>query len=77
MRGGHRSRPMEDLVTEASRLVANGVVEIMLIAQELTYYGLDLYKERMLPELLRQLSDIEGLRWIRLHYAYPSKFPLR
>ncbi|HPR29370.1 MAG TPA: 30S ribosomal protein S12 methylthiotransferase RimO [Chitinophagales bacterium] len=76
MRGGHRSRPMEDLVTEASRLVANGVVEIMLIAQELTYYGLDLYKERMLPELLRQLSDIEGLRWIRLHYAYPSKFPL-
>lgn len=76
MRGGHRSRPMEDLVTKASRLVANGVVEIMLIAQELTYYGLDLYKERMLPELLRQLSDIEGLRWIRLHYAYPSKFPL-
>lgn len=76
MRGGHRSRPMEDLVTEASRLVANGVVEIMLIAQELTYYGLDLYKDRMLPELLRQLSDIEGLRWIRLHYAYPSKFPL-
>ena len=67
---------MEDLVTEASRLVANGVVEIMLIAQELTYYGLDLYKERMLPELLRQLSDIEGLRWIGLHYAYPSKFPL-
>ena len=76
MRGGHVSRPIESLVSEAKRLVQNGVKEIMLIAQELTYYGLDIYKKRELPKLLHALADIEGLEWIRLHYAYPSKFPL-
>ena len=76
MRGGHISRSIEDLVKEAEGLVRRGVKEIMLIAQELTYYGLDLYKQRMLPELLHRLADIKGLEWIRLHYAYPSKFPL-
>lgn len=76
MRGGHRSKPMEELVAEAEKLVKSGVKEIMLIAQELTYYGLDIYKTRMLPELLRKLAKIDGLVWIRLHYAYPSKFPL-
>jgi len=76
MRGGHRSKPMEELVAEAEKLVKLGVKEIMLIAQELTYYGLDIYKTRMLPELLRKLARIDGLVWIRLHYAYPSKFPL-
>jgi ribosomal protein S12 methylthiotransferase len=76
MRGTHVSRPIEDLVREAEHLVKNGVKEVMLIAQELTYYGLDIYKKRMLADLLRQLSDVKGLRWIRLHYAYPTKFPL-
>lgn len=76
MRGNHLSRPIEDLVQEARKLVQRGVKEVMLIAQELTYYGLDLYKKRMLGDLLRQLSDVEGLEWIRLHYAYPHKFPL-
>jgi ribosomal protein S12 methylthiotransferase len=76
MRGVHVSRTIEDLVTEAKRLVRMGVKEIMLIAQELTYYGLDIYKKRALPDLLKYLSDIEGLEWIRLHYAYPHKFPL-
>jgi ribosomal protein S12 methylthiotransferase len=76
MRGKHVSRTIEDLVTEAASLVQKGVKEIMLIAQELTYYGLDLYKERALPKLLDALADIKGLEWIRLHYAYPSKFPL-
>lgn len=76
MRGGHVSRSMESLVEEAALLVSRGVKEIMLIAQELTYYGLDLYKRRALPELLNRLADIKGLEWIRLHYAYPSKFPL-
>jgi ribosomal protein S12 methylthiotransferase len=76
MRGGHRSKPIEELVLEAEKLVKTGVKEIMLIAQELTYYGLDLYKTRKLPELLKALCKIEGLEWIRLHYAYPSKFPL-
>ena len=76
MRGQHVSRPMEELVKEAESLVRKGVKEIMLIAQELTYYGLDIYKKRMLPDLLHRLADIEGLHWIRLHYAYPSKFPL-
>ncbi len=76
MRGEHRSKPMEELIKEAERLVSMGVKEIMLIAQELTYYGLDLYKKRMLPDLLRALAKVEGLEWIRLHYAYPSKFPL-
>ncbi len=75
MRGGHVSRPVEELVREAEKLVQRGVKEILLIAQELTYYGLDIYKKRMLPELLHRLADISGLRWIRLHYAYPSKFP--
>jgi ribosomal protein S12 methylthiotransferase len=76
MRGGHISRTMESLVQEAEQLVKSGVKEIMLIAQELTYYGLDLYKKRALPDLLHRLADIKGLEWIRLHYAYPSKFPL-
>ena len=76
MRGNHISRPIEELVKEAESLVKRGVREIMLIAQELTYYGLDIYKKRMLPDLLRRLADVQGLEWIRLHYAYPSKFPL-
>jgi len=76
MRGKHISRPIEDLVFEAKNLVRKGVKEIMLIAQELTYYGLDIYKKRSLPDLLNQLAEVEGLEWIRLHYAYPSKFPL-
>jgi len=76
MRGSHVSKPIEALVDEARRLVKRGVKEIMLIAQELTYYGLDIYKKRMLPELLDQLAEVEGLKWIRLHYAYPSKFPM-
>ncbi len=76
MRGQHVSRTMDDLVNEAESLVRKGVKEIMLIAQELTYYGLDIYKKRMLPDLLQRLADVEGLQWIRLHYAYPSKFPL-
>jgi len=75
MRGKHISKPIEDLVQEVKGLVKNGVKEIMLIAQELTYYGLDIYKERRLAQLLHALNDIEGLEWIRLHYAYPSKFP--
>jgi ribosomal protein S12 methylthiotransferase len=76
MRGQHISRTIESLVTEAENLVKKGVKEIMLIAQELTYYGLDIYKKRMLPDLMNRLADVEGLEWIRLHYAYPSKFPL-
>jgi len=76
MRGGHISKPIDDLVAEAETLVKKGVKEIMLIAQELTYYGLDLYKKRQLPELLHKLADIKGLEWIRMHYAYPHKFPL-
>jgi ribosomal protein S12 methylthiotransferase len=76
MRGTHVSRPIEQLVQEAEKLVKMGVKEIMLIAQELTYYGLDIYKKRMLSELLHKLADVKGLHWIRLHYAYPSKFPL-
>ena len=76
MRGKHVSRSREDLVAEAKGLVAKGVKEIMLIAQELTYYGLDIYKERALPDLMNDLADIPGLEWIRLHYAYPSKFPM-
>ncbi len=76
MRGKHISVPMEQLVEQAKGMARRGVKEIMLIAQELTYYGLDLYKKRALPELLDQLSDVEGIEWIRLHYAYPSKFPL-
>lgn len=76
MRGGHVSRPIEELVKEAQSLARRGVKEIMLIAQELTYYGLDIYKKRDLPRLLHSLADVEGIEWIRLHYAYPSKFPL-
>jgi len=76
MRGQHVSRTMEDLVKEAEGLVRRGVKEVMLIAQELTYYGLDIYKKRMLPDLLNRLADVKGLEWIRLHYAYPSKFPM-
>jgi ribosomal protein S12 methylthiotransferase len=76
MRGGHVSRPIEHLVAEAEKLVNSGVKEIMLIAQELTYYGLDLYKQRRLADLLRALASIKGLEWIRLHYAYPHKFPM-
>jgi len=76
MRGKHVSRTIESIVEEAKTLVKRGVKEVMLIAQELTYYGLDIYKNRALPELLHALADVEGLEWIRLHYAYPSKFPM-
>lgn len=76
MRGQHTSRSIEDLVKEAESLVKKGVKEVMLIAQELTYYGLDIYKKRMLGDLMNRLADVKGLEWIRLHYAYPSKFPL-
>lgn len=76
MRGGHVSKHIEQIIAEAEKLISMGVKEIMLIAQELTYYGLDIYKKRCLPELLDKLADVKGLEWIRLHYAYPSKFPL-
>ena len=76
MRGQHVSRSIDDLVREAEGLVKKGVKEVMLIAQELTYYGLDLYKKRMLGDLMHRLADVPGLEWIRLHYAYPHKFPL-
>jgi len=76
MRGKHISRTIDSLVQEAKNLARRGVKELILIAQELTYYGLDIYKQRSLPELLRALSAVEGIEWIRLHYAYPSKFPV-
>ena len=76
MRGAHVSKTIEELVKEAEGLVRRGVKELMLIAQELTYYGLDIYKKRALPDLLHRLADVKGLEWIRLHYAYPSKFPM-
>ena len=76
MRGKHLSRSIESIVNEARQLVQRGVKEVMLIAQELTYYGLDIYKKRELPKLLHALADVPGLEWIRLHYAYPSKFPM-
>ena len=76
MRGQHISRTIESIVDEAKQLVKRGVKEIMLIAQELTYYGLDIYKKRELPRLLNELAVVPGLQWIRLHYAYPSKFPM-
>jgi ribosomal protein S12 methylthiotransferase len=76
MRGGHVSKTIEELVKETEGLVKKGIKEIMLIAQELTYYGLDIYKKRALPDLLNALADVKGVEWIRLHYAYPSKFPL-
>ena len=76
MRGKHRSTPIEDLVKEAEKLAANGVKELILIAQDLTYYGLDLYKKRNLAELLQALAQVEGIEWIRLHYAFPTGFPM-
>lgn len=76
MRGKHRSTPIEDLVTEANKLAANGVKELILIAQDLTYYGLDIYKKRNLAELLNELVKVEGIEWIRLHYAFPTGFPM-
>ena len=76
MRGNHVSKPIDQLVIEAKNLVKNGTKEVMLIAQDSTYYGLDLYGERKLGDLLRALSDVEGLEWIRLHYAFPSQFPV-
>lgn len=75
MRGGHVSKPMEDIVAEAQSLVKNGTKEILLIAQDSTYYGLDIYKKRKLAELMDRLADVEGLDWIRLHYAFPTGFP--
>ncbi|MBK7444074.1 MAG: 30S ribosomal protein S12 methylthiotransferase RimO [Chitinophagales bacterium] len=76
MRGNHISKSMEDIIKEAKFLASIGVKEIMLIAQELTYYGLDIYKKRALADLLFALDEVEGIEWIRLHYAYPSKFPM-
>ena len=76
MRGKHRSTPIETLVQEAKKLATNGAKELILIAQDLTYYGLDLYKKRRLADLLRQLVNVDGIEWIRLHYAFPSGFPL-
>jgi ribosomal protein S12 methylthiotransferase len=76
MRGGHRSTPVEELVQQAEGLARQGVKELILIAQDLTYYGLDLYRERRLGDLVRRLSDVEGIDWIRLHYAFPSGFPM-
>ncbi|WKV12914.1 30S ribosomal protein S12 methylthiotransferase RimO [Marivirga harenae] len=75
MRGKHVSRPIEELVKEAKNMARNGTKEILLIAQDSTYYGLDIYKKRNLAELLKQLSDVEGIEWIRLHYAFPTGFP--
>ncbi len=76
MRGSHKSTPIENLVEEAKKLAAKGVKELILIAQDLTYYGLDLYKERKLADLLRELVKIDGIEWIRLHYAFPTGFPM-
>lgn len=76
MRGKHRSTPVEELVESARKLAASGTKELILIAQDLTYYGLDLYGERKLALLLEKLSEVEGIEWIRLHYAYPSGFPM-
>ena len=76
MRGKHKSTPMEDLVTEAEKLAATGVKELILIAQDLTYYGLDIYKKRNLAELLEKLVAVSGIEWIRLHYAFPTGFPM-
>ena len=75
MRGKHVSKPIEDLVTESENLAKNGVKELILIAQDLTYYGLDIYKKRCLADLLIALKDVEGIEWIRLHYAFPTGFP--
>lgn len=76
MRGKHKSTPIEDLVVEAEKLAANGVKELILIAQDLTYYGLDLYKKRQLAALLKELVKVDGIEWIRLHYAFPTGFPI-
>ena len=76
MRGGHVSRPIEELVKEAEHKAAGGTKELLLIAQDSTYYGLDIYKKRNLAELMRRLSDVNGIDWIRLHYAYPTGFPM-
>ena len=76
MRGSHVSRPMEELVTEATKLARIGTKELLIIAQDSTYYGLDLYKKRNLADLLKRLSDVEGIEWIRLHYAFPAGFPM-
>ena len=75
MRGKHISKPIEDLVIETEKLATKGVVELILIAQDLSYYGLDIYKKRNLAELITRLSEVEGIAWIRLHYLYPSGFP--
>lgn len=75
MRGGHKSTPIEDLVIEAKKLAAKGVAELILIAQDLTYYGLDIYKRRALGDLLKELVKVEGIEWIRLHYLFPTGFP--
>lgn len=75
IRGAHRSVPMEDLVEEASRLAAKGVKELIIIAQDTTYYGLDLYHRRALAELLQRLSEVPGIEWLRIHYSYPADFP--
>ena len=76
MRGRHVSKPIDQIILEAKNLVRNGVREIMLIAQDSTYYGIDIYKKRAISELLKKLSDVEGLDWIRIHYAYPAGFPM-
>ena len=76
MRGKHKSKPIEDLVTESEKLASKGVKELILIAQDLTYYGLDLYKKRNLAELLAALVKVDGIEWIRLHYAFPTGFPM-
>ncbi|RZN82194.1 MAG: 30S ribosomal protein S12 methylthiotransferase RimO [Winogradskyella sp.] len=76
MRGKHKSTPIEEIVIEAEKLAANGVKELILIAQDLTYYGLDLYKKRNLAELLEHLVKVDGIDWIRLHYAFPTGFPM-
>ena len=76
MRGRHISKPIDQIILEAKNLIRNGVREIMLIAQDSTYYGIDIYKKRAMSELLKKLSDVEGLDWIRIHYAYPAGFPM-
>lgn len=75
MRGGHKTTPIPNLVKEAEKLAATGVKELILIAQDLTYYGLDLYKKRKLAELMMRLSEVDGIEWIRIHYAFPTAFP--
>ncbi len=75
MRGGHKSTPIEDLITETQKLAAKGTKELILIAQDLTYYGLDIYKKRALADLLKELVKVEGIEWIRLHYLFPTGFP--